>query len=60
MFLNLDMRKHPDLNAEVKNSLRAEFCLYAPLQHFCVDKFARFNLCLLKLGHGEVGIWQLA
>lgn len=54
------MRKTTDVNAGVKNGLRAESCLHAPLQHFHVEKFARFNLCLLELGHSKVGIWQLA
>ena len=60
MSLNLEMRKTPDVNAGLKNGLRAESHLHAPLQHFCVEKFARFNFCLLELGHRVVGIWQVA
>lgn len=59
MSLNLEMRKTPNVNAGLKNGLRAESCLHAPLQHFCVEKIARCNLCLLELDHIEVGIWQL-
>lgn len=55
----MEMRKTPNINAGVKNGLRAESCLHAPLQHFSMEKFARFNLCLLELGHSEVGAWQL-
>jgi len=60
MSLNWKMRKTPDVNAGIKNSLGAGSCLHAPLQHFCVEEFARFSLSRLELGQSEVGIWQLA
>lgn len=31
MSLNLEMRKTPDVNPGVKNSLRSESCLHGPL-----------------------------